>query len=166
MREARAIGTLSSEERVRLGAAGLRTFFRIADRWGLGVADQCALLGDIGRTTHHSWRATVPETPESYPTDRLTRLSYLAGIHGLLQRLYGESPAYADRWVAAPNVAPPFDGESPLAFMRQHGIPGMHVVRRRLEAEAGGGLADADEWDRTTPDAEARPARRAAGAAR
>ena len=29
--------------------------------------------------------------------------------------------------------------------MRELGIPGMHLVRRLLEAEAGGGLADADE---------------------
>lgn len=155
MAEHATIGTLSPADRVRLGAAGLRTFFRVAEQWRLAVADQCALLGDIGRTTHHAWRARPPATAESYTTDRLTRLSYVLGIYGTLQRLYGDSPAFADAWVAAPNSAAPFEGRSPLALMREMGIPGMHLVRRLLEAQAGGGLADGDEmtWGAALPHA-------------
>ena len=145
------LGTLGPHERVTLGAAGLRTFFQIVDRWGLSIADQCALLGDIGRSTHHAWRQHPPESAESYTTDRLTRLSYLLGIYGMVQRLYGESPAFARAWAGAPNMSAAFRGQSPLALMREQGIPGMQLVRRLLEATAGGGLEPSDElaWDGT-----------------
>lgn len=152
MPDTTSIGTLAPHERVALGGAGLRTFFRLADHWGLSVADQCALLGDIGRSTHHAWRQRVPESVESYTTDRLTRLSYLLGIYGMVQRLYGETPAYADAWLTSPNTSAAFGGRSPLAIMRERGIPGMHLVRRLLEAAAGGGLEPADEvaWEGPT----------------
>lgn len=143
------LGALPPGRRVALGASGLRTFFRIADAWELSGADQQALLGDVSRSALHAWRRQAPETPDVYRTDLLMRLSLLLGIYGMLQRLYGESPTFADGWVAGVNRRPIFRGRSPLALMAAEGIPGLLAVRRLLEAEAGGSLADADDmsWD-------------------
>lgn len=135
------IGTLGDAERIELGIAGLQTFFHIATLWQLTQTDQQVLLGDIGRSTRHEWRERPPRSTESYTVDRLTRLSYLLGVYGMLQQLYGETPAFADAWIRSPNRNPVFGGEPPLKLMREGGIPGLQVVRRFLEAQAGGTLA-------------------------
>jgi hypothetical protein len=144
-----ALGTLSGEERVRLGAAGLRTFFNIAERWKLSIEDQLSLLGDVSRSTYYEWKKQAPTVASVYSTDLLTRLSYVLGIHGTLQRLYNRAPAFADAWVAAPNSGRAFRGVSPLERMRADGIPGMLLVRRLLESLAGGGMTAGQEidWD-------------------
>lgn len=145
----RRLGELPSDRRVALGAAALRTFFNFANVWELSVADQQALLGDISRSSVHAWRQQAPDTPDTYRTDLLTRLSLLLGIGGMLQRLFGSTPAFADAWIGSVNRAAPFRGRSPLALMVEEGIPGLLTVRRLLEAQAGGSLQDADTlaWD-------------------
>lgn len=157
-------GALSDVERIDLGTAGLETFFRIASLWQLPQADQQALLGGIGRTTRHEWRERSPQSVETYTVDRLTRLSYVLGIYGMLQQLYGETPAFADAWVRAPNQSAVFRGDPPLKLMREEGIPGLQVVRRFLEAQAGGTLAGLGaEVVQPTPAATALPTLALAG---
>ena len=65
-------------------AAGLRTFFRLAEAWQLGIAEQTTLLG-VARTTLYQWKQG-----KVGPLDRhqLERLSHLFGIYSALHILF------------------------------------------------------------------------------
>ena len=65
---------LSSPE---AAAAALRSFWRLAELWGLSAAEQMTLLG-VGRSALYQWKQG-----KVGPLDRhvLERLSYLFGIH-------------------------------------------------------------------------------------
>jgi hypothetical protein len=68
--------------------------------------------------------------------DRLTRISYLIGTFKALQILHG--PKLADEWVHLPNRNPIFNGQMPLAYMIQGGLPAIATVRRLLDARRAG----------------------------
>ena len=116
------------------GGAGLRAFSRIAEAWGLTIAEQLKLLG-IGsrRSTYFKWRRE--QTPR-LPQDTLERLSYLLGIYKSLQILLPD-PSAADEWVRRPNSAPPFGGRSALERMLSGQVADLYVVRQYLDAERG-----------------------------
>lgn len=120
-------------ERERLSPAALRTFFEIADRWGIRDEDARGLLGGVTNGPYYQWRKDQARTLD---TDRLTRISYLIGIFKALNILHGE--ALADEWVRLPNANPVFGGRAPLAYMLAGGIPAMQTVRRLLDARRGG----------------------------
>ena len=86
-------------------AAGLRTFFRLAEAWQLGVAEQTTLLG-VARTTLYQWKQG-----KVGPLDRhqLERLSHLFGIYSSLHILFPVA-GRADGWIRKPNTAPLFAG--------------------------------------------------------
>ena len=65
-------------------AAGLRTFFRLAEAWQLGVAEQTTLLG-VARTTLYQWKQGKVAPLDRHP---LERLSHLFGIYSSLQILF------------------------------------------------------------------------------
>ena len=113
--------------------SALRTFWRLADAWKLGVTEQATLLG-VGRTTLYQWKKGA-----AGPLDRhvLERLSYLFGIYAALQILLpvGER---ADEWVRKPNVAPLFAGASALERMLGGQVADLYVVRHYLDAQRGG----------------------------
>jgi hypothetical protein len=113
--------------------AALRTFWRLADAWKLGVPEQATLLG-VGRTTLYQWKKGT-----AGPLDRhaLERLSYLFGIYAALQILLpvGER---ADEWVRKPNAAPLFAGASALDRMLGGQVADLYVVRHYLDAQRGG----------------------------
>src|SRR3977135_2259384 len=73
-----------SKEAAAAGGAGLRAFTRIAELWGLSIAEQLALLGITSRSTYFKWRK---EAQPRLPRDTLERLSYLLGIYKALQLL-------------------------------------------------------------------------------
>ena len=116
------------------GAAALRTFFRIAEAWKLGNADQLALLGLRSRTTLAAWRkgGEVALSP-----DTLERLSYLFGIYKALQMLLPSSEA-ADEWIRKPNTGPLFNGSSALDRLRAGKVADLFLVRQYLDAQRGG----------------------------
>ena len=120
--------------RRRLSGPALRTFFRIADAWGLTVEEQRALLGWPAASTFHKYKAG-DVGPLSY--DTLTRLSLILGVYKALQVLY-PAPELADRWVTLPNANALFGGMPALALMMS-GIDGLLQVRRLLDARRGGG---------------------------
>ena len=115
------------------GAAALRSFWRLAEAWKLGVGDQATLLG-VGRTTLYQWKQG-----KVGPLDRhvLERLSYLFGIHAALQILL-PVPERAHEWVHKPNTAPCLGGQSALARMLGGQVADLFVVRQYLDAQRGG----------------------------
>lgn len=118
----------------RLAGAGLRTFFRIAERWQLSAEEQMALLGLTSPSTYYKWKA---QGTSRLPRDTLERISYVFGIYKDLQVLLPDE-RLADTWVRRPNDHPLFGGESPLRRMLSGNVADLYVVRKHLDAERGG----------------------------
>ena len=112
----------------------MRTFFRIADLWGLSTSEQVALLGAPARSTFFKWKK---DSEVALPKDTLERLSYVLGIYKALQVLLPDEAA-ADRWLKAPNAAPLFAGRPALDRMLSGNVADLYVVRQYLDAERGG----------------------------
>jgi hypothetical protein len=108
----------------------LRRFFAIADAWELSPLQQCRLL-----------RIPSPQVLQRYRLGQSPRLSAnqherVALLVSIQTSLDGE--AKVDRawaWVNAPREIEPFDGDSPLYFMLEKGLPGLRAVARMLVRE-------------------------------
>ncbi|MCG6118255.1 MAG: MbcA/ParS/Xre antitoxin family protein [Aquimonas sp.] len=117
-----------------LAGPGLRTFFSIAQRWGLDTRQEQILLGSPARSTFFRWkRGDIGIVPH----DLIERLSYLLGIYKALQVLL-PVPERADAWVKRPNSATPFGGQTPLEHMLGGQVVDLYRVRQYLDAERGG----------------------------
>src|SRR5690606_11825903 len=116
-----------------MAAAGLRTFFRIAELWELTVDEQITLLGSPARSTYFKWKK---EGATSLPHDVLERISYVLGIYKDLQLLLPDEEA-ADTWVRRPSDASLFGGRSALGRMLSGNVSDLYEVRRYLDAERG-----------------------------
>ena len=121
-------------EPLDLAAPALRTFFRIANAWGLAADEQIVLLGSPSRSTYFSWKK---RGADRLPRDVLERLSYIFGIYKALQVLFPD-PVRADGWLKRPNRALPFGGRSALDRMLSGNVADLYEVRRYLDAERGG----------------------------
>ena len=124
----------AATDRKGLSGPALRTFFRIAGRWGLSVDEQMTLLGVAARSTFYKWKKD-PNTV--LPKDALERISYILGIYKALQVLLPDEKA-ADEWVKRSNTAPPFGGRSALDRMMSGQVADLFVVRQYLDAQRGG----------------------------
>jgi hypothetical protein len=120
-------------ERERLSAPALKAFFTIAARWTLRDEDARALLGGVSNGPFYEMKRDPTRVLD---TDRLTRISYLIGIHKALHILHADR--LADEWVRLPNRNPVFGGQTPLAYMVRGGLPAMQTVRRLLDARRAG----------------------------
>lgn len=114
-------------------AAALRTFWKLAEAWGLGSAEQSTLLG-VGRTTLYQWKQGKVGVLDRH---LLERLSYLFGIYAALQILFPQAQR-ADEWLRKPNAAPLFGGKSALERMLGGQVADLYVVRHYLDAQRGG----------------------------
>lgn len=121
-------------DRKGLSGPALRTFFRIAELWGLSVDEQMTLLGVTARSTFFKWKKD-PNTV--LPRDTLERISYIVGVYKALQILLPNEKA-ADEWVKRPNEAPVFAGQSALDRMLSGQVADLFVVRQYLDAQRGG----------------------------
>ncbi len=113
---------------------GLRTFFRIAERWRLDNEQCRVLLGAPARSTYFRWKQGDVGTVSR---DLVERLSYLLGIYKALQILL-PNPDHADGWLHRANSAPIFSGDPPLARMLAGQVADLYVVRQYLDGERGG----------------------------
>ena len=116
-----------------LAGPALRTFFRLAERWQLRVAEQRKLLGDPPESTFYKWKR---ERDGTLARDTLERISYLLGIFKALAILFPE-PDRADAWLRKPNTAPAFAGQSALQRMLSGNVADLFVVRQYLDAQRG-----------------------------
>ena len=117
-----------------LAAAGLRGFFGITEKWGLGEKENLLLLGEPGRATYYNWKkGEVGKVSR----DTLERLSYIVGIYKVLQILIPDK-RLADAWVKIENDAPIFSGHSPLQLMLTGQLADLYRVRAYLDANRGG----------------------------
>ncbi|MGA2191552.1 MAG: hypothetical protein ABSH33_23835 [Steroidobacteraceae bacterium] len=110
----------------------LKRFFAIADAWELSPLQQCRLL-----------RIPSPQVLARYRLGQAPRLSATqqeraALVASIQQSLMADLGA-ADRtwvWVHAPHGGAPFDGDSPLYFMLENGLPALREVARMLVRES------------------------------
>ncbi len=114
------------------GSNALKRFFAIADVWELSPLQQCRLL-----------RIPSPQVLARYRLGQAPRLSATqqeraALVASIQQSLMADLGA-GDRawaWVHAPHVGPPFEGDSPLYFMLENGLPALREVARMLVRES------------------------------
>jgi hypothetical protein len=121
-------------DRKALSGPALRTFFRIAELWGLSADEQMILLGVTSRSTFFKWKRIQDVI---LPKDTLERISYVLGIYKALQILLPDERA-ADTWIRKPNAAPLFGGQSALSRMLSGHVSDLYVVRQYLDAQRGG----------------------------
>ena len=117
-----------------LSGPALRTFFGIAEAWGLTADEARRLLGEPPRSTYFLWKKSGER---ELSRDTLERISYVLGIYKALQILIPD-PAAADAWVRKPNAAPPFGGKPALERMLSGNVADLYEVRRFLDAQRGG----------------------------
>jgi hypothetical protein len=125
-------------DRTRLSGPALRTFVGIADEWRLSERDRLAILGEPGRSTFHAWRGKAQQgSAITLPLDTLLRLSAVLGIYKGARLVFarqGDDLA----WLTAPNAAPTFGGQPPMALITSGTQDGLLLVRRYLDAWRGG----------------------------
>jgi hypothetical protein len=111
--------------------SALKRFFAIADAWELSPLQQCRLL-----------KIPSPQVLERYRLGQAPRLSatqqeraaLIANIqYSLAPNGYSADRAWA--WVHSPRATPPFEGDSPLYFMLENGLPALREVARMLVRE-------------------------------
>ncbi len=102
------------------------------DAWQ--VRDEAArqLLGGVSNGVYYQMKRGQKKTLDQ---DKLTRISLLIGIFKALNILYGRK--LADAWVSLSNSNPMFEGEPPLTYMVQGGVPALVRVRQLLDARRG-----------------------------
>ena len=114
-----------------LTGPALRTFFRIADAWGLKEQEQMSILGLDSRSTLQSWKRSAVA---AIPKDALERISYVMGIYKGLNVLLPQS---ANEWVRRPNKSPVFAGRTALERMVSGNVADLYVVRKYIDAQRG-----------------------------
>jgi hypothetical protein len=108
--------------------SALKRFFAIADAWELSPLQQCRLL-----------KIPSPQVLERYRLGQAPRLSATqqerAALIANIQYSLTAGASLKDRawaWVHAPRETPPFEGDSPLYFMLENGLPALREVARLL----------------------------------
>ena len=128
------MGTQVVPDSQRLAAPGLRAFFRIAQAWGLTLAEQQSLMGGVAKQTIYNWKARPHEARLS--GDQLDRISYVLGIYKALNVLFTRSEQ-ADTWMRRNNSAAPFGGRPAEDLMLSGRMEDLIRVRRYLEGARG-----------------------------
>jgi hypothetical protein len=108
--------------------SALIRFFAIADAWELSPLQQCRLLKIPSPQVLGRYR--LGQAPRLSATQQ-ERAALIANIHNSLTA----DDAVVERawaWVHAPREGPPFNGDSPLYFMLENGLPAMREVARLL----------------------------------
>jgi len=110
----------------------LKRFFAIADIWELSPLQQCRLLRIPSPQVLGRYR--LGQAPRLSATQQ-ERAALVASIHQSLMAVDGpKDRAWA--WVHTPLAGPPFEGDSPLYFMLDHGLPALREVARMLVRES------------------------------
>jgi hypothetical protein len=130
---AAALQTFAEEhDRARLSPVAITAFLALCKAWKLQNKDAAELLSVSSSTFDRMKRGERMALGQ----DQLTRVSALVGIFKGL-RLMFNSPI-ADEWPLLPNTGPLFKGMTPVAAMKQGGIPKMLDARRYIDAVRGG----------------------------
>jgi len=117
----------------RLSGSALTAFFKLARAWQLRDESARHLLGGVSNGMYYQLKSGRKKT---LGQDELTRISLLVGIFRALNVLY--SRKLADAWVQLANKNPLFQGEPPLRYMLQGGVPALVRIRQLLDSRLEG----------------------------
>lgn len=120
---------MEHHKHVELEAAGLRTFFRIADIWRLSEAERAAILN-----LDEEGLRLAKEQPASIKQDTLHRLSYVFRIYRAVNTLLPDAHRAAE-WMRAPGKVPIHGGHSAITVMASGEPNDLQRVTEYLEAE-------------------------------
>jgi hypothetical protein len=115
--------------REQLSPIAMDAYHHIMKTWHVSDEEARSLLGDL-ETEVHSRLENKPQ--RTLGADALIRISHLVAIFKNLNTIF--DARVADDWPQLPNMGPIFGGKTPLAYMREGGIPAMQRVRRLLDA--------------------------------
>lgn len=130
---------LSDRDTLRRIGGAFPLVVRMLDQLKLSRRDQAALLGLSVRSLQRGLNGRLPSLSE----DQVTRLSLLSGIYQALLRTL--PPESAARWLTQLQQDAPFYDQTPLAYIRETGIPGLYAIRQRLDAAAQGNFTSSLE---------------------
>ena len=106
----------------------LKRFFSIADAWELSPLQQCRLLKIPSPQVLQRYR--LGQAPRLSATQQ-ERAALVANIqYSLTAEAGSKDRAWA--WVHGPRAERPFEGDSPLYFMLENGLPALREVARML----------------------------------
>ncbi|GLR48146.1 antitoxin Xre-like helix-turn-helix domain-containing protein [Sphingomonas astaxanthinifaciens] len=114
-----------------LGGPALRTFFNVAEAWGLSDEEQMRILGIEARSTLQRWRNGRVQILRR---DTVERISYVFGIYKAINILLPER-SRADGWMRRPDRAPLFAGQSAIQRMTAGNVGDLYVVRQYLDSQ-------------------------------
>lgn len=117
-----------SESLNEVGGAGVRTYWRIADAWGLSTQERSALIG-LDEVEY----AAALANPEGLSEHALYGIGLVLGVYKALHTLFPDS-AQAHGWIHRPNGAPLFNGRPALDVMLS-GNDQLAAVRAYLAAQ-------------------------------
>ena len=125
---------LENMEPQHVATAALQAYFNITEHWALNEKQQRILLGQPAESTFNKWKSTKSAKRLDFNT--LERISYIVGIHKNLRILLPTERA-AFEWVAKPNDALMFHGDTALSRMLVGRVSDLYEVRRYLDRELG-----------------------------
>jgi hypothetical protein len=112
----------------RTSLSTLKRFFAIADAWELSPLQQCRLL-----------KIPSPQVLERYRLGQAPRLSAAqqerAALVANIQQALTSDEDRAWAFLHAPRADAPFEGDSPLYYMLENGLPALREVARLLVRE-------------------------------
>lgn len=110
----------------------LKRFFAIAEAWELSPLQQCRLLKIPSVQVLARYR--LGQSPRLSAVQQ-ERAALLANIHQALAAA-PDNPDRAWAYLHTPQRSAPFQGDSPLYFMLENGLPAMREVARLLVRES------------------------------
>lgn len=124
------VRAVNRQELPKLSETALKSFFKLADLWGLEDRDKRVLLGNPSEERFDQWNSGDYSEPAS--SEAPERISHLLGIHASLKSLFRTQTAYT--WIQKPNTADFLNGESALSHMLKGGIQPLRDVHHFLES--------------------------------
>jgi hypothetical protein len=139
----RYVDVHAPEERARVSATALKSFFALMQEWEVPETQARALLGRLTNEEFALLR-TMRDVPALDAT-KLKRIATLLGIRRELTSLYG--PGIAGEWVRLPNSHAMFCRVRPIDYMVIGGVQAtssvLRMLAQRRRATCGTGCEEA-----------------------
>ena len=110
----------------------IRYFYEAVVAWNLNDTAAGNLIGASPRTVRN-WKAGKFAEPSE---EVLARMMMVVQIRTALD-IYWSTPL-ANEWVSRSNTGYPYQGLSPVAYVAEHGWPGLYYILRQVQARAVG----------------------------
>lgn len=110
----------------------IQVFLAAVDKWNLDDSSAASLVGSTSSMIG-DWRSGNSTTTSE---EVLARMLMVARIRTALDIYWSES--IAKEWIILPNRGDPYKGLSPVAYIAEHGWPGLFWVLCQVQAGAVG----------------------------